>query len=187
VITIAALAIIAAAGSAVAAADAPADQPIHACVSHGLLGVGKGSIRVPNAQSNCTSNEDPLAWNHQGPPGSPGPAGETGDTGPAGSPGPQGTTGPQGPAGTDGAQRLTGPAGASFTGYQIVENSYDSTGHVLLFMSCPTGKVAIAGGGTANGSVSGSYPTDFFDGFVQTWIFEGSGPIHGYAICVDRP
>jgi hypothetical protein len=46
-------------GAAVAVSDDPVPQ-IHACVSRGLLGLGKGTIRVVSAPSACTSGEDAL-------------------------------------------------------------------------------------------------------------------------------
>ena len=76
---------------------------IYACVNN-----NSGTIRIITENSLCTSNEQLLAWNIEGPPG---PAGPAGATGPAGSDGAQGPTGPQGPQGPQGSTGLQGPAG----------------------------------------------------------------------------
>lgn len=50
----------------------------------------KGQLRVVDDPASCKTNETQLAWNQQGPAGTPGPKGDKGDTG---------ETGPQGPPG----------------------------------------------------------------------------------------
>jgi hypothetical protein len=107
------------AGAALADGEAGSD-PIHACVSRGLLGIGEGSVRIVSGPSACRATETAISWNRTGPAGPEGvagpqgPAGEDGAdgaTGPQGPPGPTGATGPQGPAGNDGAIGATGPEG----------------------------------------------------------------------------
>jgi hypothetical protein len=75
--------------------------------------------------------------------------------GPAGDRGPQGPIGPQGPAGPQGLQGEPGVPGIS--GYQIVtfESSFSSDNFKSATADCPSGKVAIGGGASVFGSVTG--------------------------------
>jgi hypothetical protein len=97
----------------------------------------------------------------QGPQGETGPAGPQGpqgETGPAGPQGPQGETGPAGPAGPAGPQGETGPTGAAgppgppspsgVTGFEMVTaaSAVNSADDKVLFVTCPAGKIVIAGG-----------------------------------------
>ncbi|HUY37700.1 MAG TPA: hypothetical protein VMV13_02665 [Candidatus Binataceae bacterium] len=65
--------------------------------------------RIKGIDTACKKNQDFLAWQTAGYPGTPGAAGTQGPVGAAGNQGPQGAQGAQGPAGVAGA---TGPAGA---------------------------------------------------------------------------
>jgi len=95
-------------GGAVASAATNADPPalVHSCVSKGLLGIGKGNIRIVTAPSACNGNETELTWNQQGVQGPVGPQGVQGV------PGPVGPVGATGKDGATGQQGLTGAAGA---------------------------------------------------------------------------
>jgi hypothetical protein len=139
-------------GGAFAVATVTADDPpppqIHACVSRGLLGIGKGTIRIVDPAARCAANEDPLAWNQQGVRGPAGPAGPAGARGVQGDRGPQGI---QGPPGQTGPQGERGPTGLS--NYQLIT----ATGGVLPGGShhtsravCPAGTVVLGGGFQGN-------------------------------------
>jgi hypothetical protein len=65
-------------GIAVAAIPGP-DGTIKACYdTNGLLGLGKGHLRVIDHDKSCKSGETPLTWNQQGPKGEPGAPGVSG-------------------------------------------------------------------------------------------------------------
>jgi hypothetical protein len=183
VATIAVIALFVCGGVAVATIPG-AGGVISSCyVKDGYAGAGK--VRVIDAQAGktCTSSENPLAWNKQGPRGPQGPAGPTGPAGPAGS------TGPQGPEGAQGPQ---GPAGMS--GYHVESRLVDVPGNEQRFFDvwCTSG-TAIGGGvkietgtqsdlrviGTApNGSAAWRVAV-----FNQGWL---SGmTVRGYAVCVN--
>ncbi len=88
-----------------------------------------------------------------GPEGPQGPQGETGPQGaqgPEGPQGPTGATGPQGPQGPTGATGPQGPPGIS--GYEVVQYVGPLTSILPfspagLFLSCPSGKKVLGGGG----------------------------------------
>jgi hypothetical protein len=89
----------------------PGPPVIHACVSKGLLGLGKGAIRIVDGPQACLAGEDPLNWNQQGPQGIPGPQGPQGIQGAQGLQGIPGVEGPQGPEGSQGPEGPRGPEG----------------------------------------------------------------------------
>ena len=141
---------------------------IHACEKK-----SDGALRIA---SSCTSSEKAIWWNVQGPPG---PQGPKGDTGAKGATGPKGAPGSPGPSGAPGSPGPSGPPGAAGTagpvsGYQIVQNTgtvsvlVNNAGAIPEDATCPTGDVAVGGGGdavvgtTAMGNLqadlSGSYP-----------------------------
>jgi len=62
---------------------------LEACVNP-----GNGMMRLVDASTACHNNETRVSWNMEGPPGPPGPKGDTGD------PGPKGDTGDPGPPGS---------------------------------------------------------------------------------------
>src|SRR5882757_5837460 len=101
-------------GGAVASAATNADPPalVHSCVSKGLLGIGKGNIRIVSAPSACNGNETELTWNQQGVQGPVGPQGVQGVPGPVGPVGPNGKDGADGKDGATGQPGPTGAAGA---------------------------------------------------------------------------
>jgi hypothetical protein len=108
---LAALALVLAAGAALAGQSRPhrTKGVIFACAQK-----QGGRLRVVGAASACHRGEQPLAWNIQGPQGKRGPSGEAGSQGPpgtAGAQGPTGATGAQGPTGAAGAAGARGPAG----------------------------------------------------------------------------
>jgi hypothetical protein len=86
----------------------PGAAIIHACVSKGLLGLGKGAIRIVDGPQACLAGEDPLEWNQKGPQG---PQGIQGPPGPQGEQGVQGIAGPTGAQGIQGADGPPGPEG----------------------------------------------------------------------------
>ncbi|MEU0096092.1 hypothetical protein [Kribbella sp. NPDC006257] len=161
---------------------------IHGCVSRGLLGIGKGTIRIVAEDTRCASGEDALNWNQQGVRGPQGVAGPQGIAGPQGVAGPQGTIGPQGatgpqgargatgeqgPAGATGAAGIPGPPGATgavgpagpagASGYQqvVAGNDIAPGAFIQTRAACPAGKVVVGGG------------FDLADPSLQLW---GNGP-----------
>jgi hypothetical protein len=86
-----------AAGPASAAVPA-ADGTFTACMFRdvGTVRLIDPSLSQRNLMGHCSSLEQQVHWNQQGP------AGPTGPAGPQGTQGPKGDTGPQGPAGADG-------------------------------------------------------------------------------------
>ena len=119
----------AAMGAGVAAASIPgSDGKITAC----YLKSG-GSLRVIDAGvTNCKSTESKLAWNIQGVPGT------------------NGTNGTNGADGTDGQDGVSGYEVVSKTVEQEEGFGGGVTKTMLFDVSCPTGKVAVGGGGAAN-------------------------------------
>jgi hypothetical protein len=119
---------------------------IKACYNKpGLLGLGKGELRVIDSQANCADTETQLTWNQAGRKGDPGPAGPQGDTGPAG---PEGTQGEPGPDGPQGEQGPPGPPG-SIGGYEIVEHTEGTRSTPLpvgASAACPDGTKVLGGG-----------------------------------------
>jgi hypothetical protein len=102
-------------------------------VIHGCYAKSGGTLRVIDASiTNCKSGETALNWAQQGIPG------------PKGDPGEPGPPGPAGPQGEPGA-----PGGLS--GYEQITVDKQTDPDVSIFTSatatCPTGKVAVGGGG----------------------------------------
>jgi len=126
----------------------------------------------------------------QGPVGATGPQGPQGATGAqgvAGSAGPTGTQGVPGPAGATGSTGAEGPAGHDGTLAGVV--TVTTSGNTAM---CPTGKVALGGGGatTAGGSeLTTSVPILSTDGQPRGWtVQQSSGTPDGltaYVICAD--
>ncbi|MGH6837591.1 MAG: hypothetical protein ACREDT_02080 [Methylocella sp.] len=138
------------------------------------------ALRDKTIDQGCTEQEalasaNKVAVGPAGPTGAAGPAGATGAKGPAG---PIGLTGPAGPVGLTGATGATGPAGPQ--GTQGPAGANGATGPAGTFstagvttikqtisfppnslsepnISCPTGQVAVAAGGSpspTNGTVT---------------------------------
>jgi hypothetical protein len=105
-IAVAVVAIAALLGGAVAFGAIPSGNQINACyVKSG------GTLRVIDATTTkCSTKEQSLAWNVQGP------QGPKGDQGAPGVQGPAGPQGPQGAKGDTGAQGPVGPSTATFAG-----------------------------------------------------------------------
>jgi hypothetical protein len=188
-------ALVAVGGVAYASIPGP-DGVIKACYNKpGLLGLGKGELRVIDSQANCAGTETPITWNQAGPKGDPGPAGPQGDTGPAGPEGPQGEPGP---AGQQGEQGVPGPPG-SIGGYQIVKHTEGTPSTPLplvAFVECPDGTKVLGGGAAIAGSaseesvLSSSRPLDDGDGWgASTELLEPgtlvTGTVTVWAICAD--
>ena len=106
--------------------------------------------------------------------------------GPAGAQGPAGASGPAGP---------TGPAGTAFT--KVVEGiTKNSVPSFQAFVKCPTGMVALGGGGWPQGleaTITATYPYTKFSGKTLTsvgWVVVVKNPkgtntyAHVFAICV---
>ena len=105
------------------------------------FGGGSGTITT----NNCPSDGPRGGVGPQGPQGEQGPQGDQGVQGPPGPQGPMGPTGPQGPQGIPG----------SIAGYEMISRTTGITtvakaGKLLIDANCPTGKVAIGGGGGAS-------------------------------------
>src|SRR5215212_6042895 len=85
------LAVAAALAAVFAVSAAYAAIPDGGGVIHGCYDKGSGQVRVTDSQTNvpkgCTTKEQSLNWNQQGPQGNPGAPGPKGDTGPKGDPG----------------------------------------------------------------------------------------------------
>jgi hypothetical protein len=88
-----------------------------------------------------------------------GATGAAGPQGPAGHQGLQGLKGPAGPQGPQGQRGPVGPAGISGTEIVTV-TSQGSAGQKTTTAACPTGDFALAGGFSAQGSVTQSYRSD---------------------------
>jgi hypothetical protein len=146
------------AGGTALAVSAAGDEQVHACVSRGLLGIGKGTIRVVAAGGSCTSGEDALSWAVRGPVGPVGPSGPVGPVGPVGPLGPSGPVGPVGavgpagavgPVGAVGATGATGaPGAAGVSGYEqvVATNDIVKGAFIQVLAVCPEGKVVLGGG-----------------------------------------
>jgi hypothetical protein len=122
----------------------PGPAVIHACVSKGLLGLAKGTIRIVNGPQACLSSEDSLSWNRQGPAGPQGIQGPPGPQGEQGLQGIQGPTGPQGIQGIQGADGPPGPAGSAGVTGAIVTQA-------IVPLSDPSGFTTV-GTLTSNGT-----------------------------------
>jgi hypothetical protein len=122
------------AGVALAVPAVTADEEVpqvQACVSRGLLGIGKGSIRIVDRAGACTSGETPLVWNQRG---------LQGPAGPQGAVGPQGVQGPAGPQGQQGPRGLSDVLPYSATG-DIPPGAI-----VQVVVTCPVGMRVLGGG-----------------------------------------
>ncbi len=118
-----------------------------------------GAAGVAGAQGPAGAKGEPGAPGAAGPVGAPGLNGTIGPAGPTGLPGPAGAKGEVGATGPAGAAGLTGPAGpvgvsgyvvASAETYTVIEGQCGrEADHVQIasVVSCPTGKVAVGGGG----------------------------------------
>jgi hypothetical protein len=121
----AALAAVAALAGAAYATIPGSDGVIHGCYAK-----SGGTLRVIDASvTNCKSTETSLNWDQHGQPGPQGPQGEPGPAGPQGEPGVPG----------------------GLAGYEQVTVDEQTNPDVSIFTSatatCPTGKVAVGGGG----------------------------------------
>lgn len=146
------------AGVAIAVPAVTADEAvpqIQACVSRGLLGIGKGSIRIVDRPGVCTSGENALVWNQRGIQGPIGPTGPQGVVGPQGVQGAQGDQGPQGVQGDSGPQGGPGPSGpqgvrgpAGLSNHQRVTASRQIVPGAVIEtrVACPAGTVVLGGG-----------------------------------------
>ena len=103
------------AGGAIAVGAIPsADGTIQGCYNTSTEGT-KGLLRIVEDESECTTDEESLAWNQRGPEGPqgiPGPRGDAGLAGAAGAAGAGGTKGDKGDKGDNGSPGPQGPAGA---------------------------------------------------------------------------
>jgi hypothetical protein len=172
------------------------DDLIHGCVSQGLLGLGKGSIRIVQDPSECRPGEEPLSWNQQGLQGEPGPQGEpglagpvgpSGPAGPRGPVGPRGAQGPEGPQGPQGPQGEPGPGGVVYSrgnnGGAGQPWPYDGAGKWQdVLVACDPGDVATGGGydwspnyvfDDADFHVLKSVPFNDESGVPRWWRFYG--------------
>jgi hypothetical protein len=155
---------------------ASSNSVIHACEKK-----SGGALRIA---SSCTSSEQSLSWNVQGPPG---PAGLQGPRGETGAKGATGATGAKGATGATGAQGPAGPAGQAgptgISGYQVVKQSgnddVSDAADIVVHANCPAGKVPLGGGGFASivdgnsnfiqyAQLNSSVPTAFDDGWEVT-------------------
>jgi hypothetical protein len=165
-LTVAALGI---GGVAYAASSNPT---IHACEKK-----SGGALRIA---STCTSSEQAISWNIQGPQGAQGPKGATGATGAKGATGPRGFPGFPGTSGAPGPSGAPGTSGP-VSGYQIVTKSGTVTfasGGVAEEFSvdaiCPTGLVAVGGGGSAESQIIND-PVQQADLTASLPLSDGSG------------
>jgi hypothetical protein len=115
-----------------------------------------------------------------------GPRGATGAAGPQGPAGPQGR---QGPAGSQGPRGMVGPAGIDGTAVVTV-TSQGSAGQKTTTAACPTGYFALAGGFSAQGSVTQSYRSDASgdpsgnSGWTASQSSGNTGSLTVYVYCV---
>lgn len=149
---------------------------------------GYGKIRLINYEAGrrCRSTEKRVTWNRTGPRGPQGVPGSTGAPGPQGVPGPSGAPGPTGAPGVSGREVVfaDGEMGAGVP-------------HGITSVSCPAGKVAIAGGyhlvdlkdkniaPKYENFVLGSYPTS--TGWEVAWYHGIDNlvlKVRAYAVCV---
>ena len=109
--------------------------------------------------------------------------------------GPAGAQGPAGPAGAVGPAGPSGPAGTAFT--RVVEGiTKNSVPSFQAFVKCPTGMVALGGGGWPQGleaTITATYPYTKFSGktlISAGWVVVVKNPkgtntyAHVFAICV---
>jgi hypothetical protein len=190
----------AAAGAGIAShsvATTTASDVVHACRN-----AKNGLLRAVAAGAACRRGERALAWNVQGPAGSPGPVGPMGPAGPAGSAGPVGPAGPAGPVGAQGPAGAAGPrgpkgdAGSALSSLETLNGlscsaagtagsvslAYDSERNAVL--TC----VATGGGGGADAALrinefSVGTTASLGDEFVELVnVGAGSADIGGYRL-----
>jgi hypothetical protein len=171
------------------------------------FGGGTGTIGT----NNCPANGPRGGIGPQGPQGDVGPQGPQGEQGPQGvqgDPGPQGIqglkgdTGAQGPQGIQGLQGFQGPQGiqgvpgipGGVSGREVVSVVQTVTvaknSTALVVANCPTGKVALGGGGSsgnANLALFSSLPTTTgWQITVRNTVNNTqAGAVNVNAVCVD--
>ena len=172
-----ALALVASVGIAMAAI------PGSGGVIHGCYLKAVGTLRViDDTKTACNSKlEVPLNWSQTGPQGAIGATGVTGSAGPAG---------PTGPAGAAGAAGANG-----VSGLEIVSSSsaLDSSSSKTQDVTCPAGKVVIAGGINTSLNVMSEQDAESFPLSATTWHVAatnvGTAPVwelHAFATCVNE-
>ena len=184
----------AAAGAGIAShrvATTTASDVVHACRN-----AKNGLLRVVAAGAACRRGERALAWNVQGPAGSPGPLGPAGPAGSAGPAGPAGPVGAQGPAGAVGPPGPKGDAGSSLSTLEALDGlscsaagaagsvslAYDSERHAVLTCVAATGGVGAAAALRINEFSVGT-TASLGDEFVELVnIGAGSADIGGYRL-----
>jgi hypothetical protein len=106
--------------------------------------------------------------------------------------GPRGPEGPQGPQGQQGIQGIQGPSGLSSLERVQKDQNIPATAGTQVSVSCPAGKVPIAGGYEAIGSpmqIKGELPTATSGSQMNAWmvsVFNNNGTqqtLRVYAIC----
>jgi collagen triple helix repeat protein len=112
--------------------------------------------------------------------GTQGPKGDAGNTGPAGATGPAGLKGDTGPAGPAGPKGDAGIDGSSI----VTAIQAGTSGQKTVTVSCPTGKFALSGGFSAQGSVTESFRTADGHGWTVTQSSGNSDSLTAYAYCV---
>ena len=153
----------------------------YACVNN-----SSGTIKMINADQECTGGAMKITWNQVGPQGLKGEKGDKGDTG---APGPQGLQGEPGPKGDKGDTGATGPQGVqgeqglpgTSTPLQLNTHTTRITlgpngGSKFMIVECSPSEKIISGGysGVSSSSrniiVEASHP----NGFPQGWF------VHAY-------
>ena len=159
-LAVAAVAIAAAGGGAAYATSALTRTTSATGVMQGCV-KQNGALRIVSAASQCSSHEQYVSWNIQGPQGETGPQGPQGDTGPQGETGPQGPQGDTGPQGETGQQGPPGPAlagSACSVGQQsgTVSVSYAADGTATIRCITSGGGGDTTGGTTTGGGTIGT-------------------------------
>ena len=143
-------------GTLGAAGIAVAGIPRQDGVINGCYNNTNGGLRLIDSSTGdaCKTGETAIQWNQTGPQGPAGPAG------PAGPVGPQGPAGPEGPAGPQGLAGPAGPGGSS--GYEVVRanGETDTADSKAEAATCPAGKKAVGGGGSASFGTGVSHVAD---------------------------
>jgi len=175
VATIAALAIVVAAG--VAWATIPdGSGVIHSCFKK-----QGGALRLidPGAGGNCGSSENTLSWTQTGPGGV------------------QGVQGIQGPQGDQGVQGKQGPPGVGVSDYQVITAlgttaTQGNDAYGTASADCPDGTRVVGGGfslpSTQNLSVeeSSASLSQFGDSWTVTAWGDAGWVFVAYAVCVNQ-
>ena len=140
------------------------DQIIHSCVNvksgeikiitSGLPGDDDSKDHGSKDDDGCRKKDLLLDWNAKGPQGEPGTNGIDGTNGTNGTDGTDGTNGTDGNDGNDGTDGTNGTNG--FSGYEHIRSGPKNTAanntEVVVYIACPTGKVAVGGGYSVGGS-----------------------------------